>query len=182
MGQAVIVFSFPEPDDPITLGMIIENSKKMFVDVPEVKVHLAISEVAESVISLVSPGEETQSNLIDHARRELELLGNDNDFNDSIIRAVRGFVSYGHSGGSAPVAIALLNDLLQYKNIAPLTDSPDEWNHIEEDVAGNANTWQSKRNPAAFSDNGGKTYWLVDDDNDSDPRPRYETKRMYNAD
>ncbi len=94
-------------------------------------------------------------NLVDHAKRELALAGNDEAFDESIIKAVEAFASYGHSGGSASVGIYILNDLLQFKNLMPLTDNPDEWILISEDV------WQNKRNPEAFSNDGGITYYLL---------------------
>lgn len=100
--------------------------------------------------------------LVEHAKCELALAGNDEDFNNSIIKAVEAFSEYGHSGGSASVAIPMLYDLLQFKNLTPLTNDPNEWNHIEEAVAGvSGGTWQSRRNPAAFSDDGGKTYYIL---------------------
>lgn len=95
------------------------------------------------------------SNFVEHAKRELSLLGNDDEFNNSIIKSIEAFASYGHSGGSASVAIPLLNDLLQFKNISPLTDNKNEWNEV------GRNTWQSRRNPEAFSEDSGKTYYLL---------------------
>lgn len=100
------------------------------------------------------------SNLIEHARRELALVeqGPDGDraFADSLLRAVEGFASYdGHSGGSAAVAIDWLGRLLRFENLAPLTNDPAEWQHVADDM------WQSRRCSEAFSDDGGKTYWLL---------------------
>lgn len=93
--------------------------------------------------------------LIEHAKRELEILGeSDEDFKQMIIRTVGAFASYGHSGGSASVAIPMINDLLQFKNLTPLTNNPKEWNKV------GPNIWQSCRCPEAFSDDGGKTYHL----------------------
>lgn len=111
------------------------------------------------------------SNLVDHAKRELALAGNDDDFNQSIIKAVKAFSSFGHSGGSASIAIPMLNDLLNYRNLTPLTDDPDEWMHVAEDVWGEAGgIWQSRRNPEAFSRDGGKSYYLLSEGgNDSNP-------------
>lgn len=104
------------------------------------------------------------SNLVDHAKRELALAENDEDFNNSIIRAVEAFSSYGHSGGSASIGISMLNDLLRYKNLTPLTNDPDEWNHVSEEVWGvKGGVWQSNRNPEAFSNDGGKTYYILSD-------------------
>lgn len=119
------------------------------------------------------------SNLVNHARRELSLTDNDEEFNDSIIKAVEGFASYGHSGGSAAVAIHILHDLLQFKNLSPLTNNPDEWMKITENVADDENTWQSRRNPEAFSDDGGKTYYLLSDrDGFGGQLPRYESEKV----
>lgn len=103
--------------------------------------------------------------LVDHAKRELALLDNDEDFNNAIIKSVEAFASYGHSGGSASYAIPLLNDLLQFKNISPLTDDPDEWTHIYDGdpmaAPPEPGVWQSRRNSEAFSNDGGKTYYLL---------------------
>jgi hypothetical protein len=85
----------------------------------------------------------------------LALCGNDDDFNETIIKVVEAFASYGHSGGSASVAIPMINDLLQFKNLTPLTDNPLEWNEVGPGM------WQSSRNSEAFSDDRGKTYTLI---------------------
>ncbi len=157
--KAVIVFSFPEPDDSLELAAMIIETKKFFADRPNVKIHMAIDRSAERIVNMFDPEKQGESNLVEHAKRELVLAGNDDDFNESIIEAVRGFTSYGHSGGSASVAIPMLNDLLQFKNLTPLTDDPIEWNQVSEDV------WQSCRNSEAFSNDGGKTYTLNSDQN-----------------
>lgn len=104
--------------------------------------------------------------LVEHARQELSLLGNDDDFNECIINAIKAFASYGHSGGSASVAIPILNDLLQFKNLTPLTNNSSEWNKVGDE------SWQSSRNSEAFSKDGGKTYYLLSEGaNDTKPEP-----------
>lgn len=105
--------------------------------------------------------EDEDSQLVQHAIRELALTNNDQEFKDCIVGAVREFAKYGHSGGSAGVGIHILNDLLQFKNLSPLTNDPEEWMLIEEAVAGRPDCWQSRRNPEAFSNDGGKTYYLL---------------------
>lgn len=95
--------------------------------------------------------------LIEHAIRELSLAGNDEEFNDCIIKAIEVFASYGHSGGSAVVGIQILHDLLQFKNLTPLTNNPSEWNKVGPKM------WQSSRNPEAFSIDGGAHYYLLSD-------------------
>lgn len=101
----------------------------------------------------------TESNLVTHARHELELIGEDTDVIDWFLRVVREFASYGHSGGSASVCIPRLDALLRYQNIAPLTADPSEWEDRTE-MSG-APLWQSQRNPEAFSIDGGGTYYLL---------------------
>lgn len=103
-----------------------------------------------------------QSNLVDHARRELELIGEEADVIEWYLSVIRAFVSYGHSGGSAFATIPVINELLQYKNLRPLTNDPDEWVHHTEEVWPEpGGIWQNKRNGEAFSDDGGKTYTLL---------------------
>lgn len=97
--------------------------------------------------------------LVEHARRELELLGQtaeDPAYAQSIVSAVAVFASYGHSGGSASVAIEQLHDLLRFRTLSPITSDPDTWNYVGSDM------WQSKRDPAAFSKDGGQTWYFVD--------------------
>jgi len=110
------------------------------------------------------------SNLVNHARRELGIIGEEPEIVEMYINVVKAFVDFGHSGGSASVAIPVINELLQFKNLSPLTDDPGEWVHH-----GN-NTWQSCRNSEAFSDDGGKTYYLLSDrDKREDPEGSIST-------
>lgn len=100
-------------------------------------------------------------NLEDHARRELERLGEEPETIDWYCRVIREFVSAGHSGGSASVAIPTLNQLLQFKALTPLTDDPDEWQNVSEFSPSGPALWQNMRNPEAFSNDGGATYYLL---------------------
>lgn len=109
------------------------------------------------------------SNLVEHAKRELALLGEtDQKFVDTIVNAVQAFSEYGHSGGSASAAIPIINDLLQFKPLSPLTNNPAEWNEVGDGV------WQSARNSEAFSTDGGKSYYLV-----SEMTPYYESEAYH---
>jgi hypothetical protein len=95
------------------------------------------------------------SNLVDHAKRELELLGEEEETVEGYLKIVQAFADMGHSGGSASVAIPTINALLQYKNLTALTDNPDEWMAVDDQA------WQNRRNSEAFSTDGGKTYYLL---------------------
>ena len=105
------------------------------------------------------------SNLVDHARHELELSGQtaeDPGYAASLVAAVAAFASYGHSGGSASIAREQLHKLLGFEALTPLTSDPDEWEDRTE-MSGQP-WWQNKRDPRAMSHDGGKTWWFVDVD------------------
>lgn len=102
------------------------------------------------------------STLVEHARREMNLVETDPWFIEGMIKVVQAFADMGHSGGSASVAIPMLNDLLLRKPLSPLTDDPDEWiDQSEMTATPNVSLWQSARNSEAFSLNRGKTYYLL---------------------
>lgn len=121
--------------------------------------------------------EDGDSNLIKHARREMELIGEDPDVVEWMLRTVAEFASYGHSGGSAGILIFALHDLLQVKNLTPLTDDPKEWIHHGEDVWPPDGIWQNSRNPEAFSRDEGKTYYLLSEGvKDGEPEIWHKSK------
>jgi hypothetical protein len=94
------------------------------------------------------------SNLVDHAKRELELLlgGKDDEMqkkvNEDILQLVEIFAKQGHSGMSAEYAISILTRLLKFRPIKPLTGEPDEWGT---EVSEN----QNKRYTALFKQSDG---------------------------
>jgi hypothetical protein len=102
------------------------------------------------------------SKLVEHARRELELCGQtaeDPGYTSTLVASVAAFASYGHSGGSASVAIDQLTRLLRFEALSPLTSDPAEWEDRTE-MSGYP-LWQNVRDSRAMSNDGGKTWWLV---------------------
>jgi len=109
------------------------------------------------------------SNLVNHAKYELELLGEDPEIVEGYLKMIQIFADMGHSGGSASVFFGTLNALLQFKNLKPLTSNPKEWQHLTYEVWPDPNAcWQNRRNGEAFSTDGGITYTLLSDKPDSD--------------
>lgn len=110
--------------------------------------------------------EDDESNMVEWAKKELELLGmyNGDEMNeklaDSIIYMLREFGKVGHSGSSAWWTADILNRLLNWKNLSPLTPNKDEWMDITDMCDGNV-MYQSKRNPACFTTDF-KTFYDVD--------------------
>lgn len=112
-------------------------------------------------VALKKPKQE-ENNLLSHARKELELLKEEPETIEAYLRVIQAFRDMGHSGSSATVSIPVINALLLFKNLTPLTDDPDEWMHISANVwDSQSDIWQSKRCPDAFSTDGGKTYYLL---------------------
>lgn len=108
-----------------------------------------------------------ESNLVAHARRELELIGEEPETTDWYLRVVKECSSYGHSGESMSAAIPTLQALLYFQNLSPLTRNPDEWMFISEDLWGDTGgIWQNVRNSEAFSNDGGITYYLLSENKD----------------
>lgn len=119
-----------------------------------------------------NPNINYDSNLVQHARRELEMLGEDSYTINGYLEMITVFAKMGHSGGSASVFIPTLNQLLQFKNLMPLTNDPDEWMQVGSAVTGTFDIWQNRRNAEAFSHNGGQSYYLLSEGgNDKNPRP-----------
>lgn len=127
----------------------------------------------------VSDGEHP---LVQHARAELSRFPNEDiDFKESLVNAVKGFVSYrGHSGNSAEIAVHMIAALLRGENLMPLTDAPEEWVlHSAGQYGTEIDMWQNKRNSKAISEDGGKTYFLVDDNHEEDPDDPERVKVKY---
>lgn len=98
--------------------------------------------------------------LIDHARHELDLIGEDDNTKAGLLNVVQAFADMGHSGSSAFFCANALDALLRYKPLSELTNDSDEWIDRTE-ISGGVPLWQSKRNSEAFSTDGGKTYYLL---------------------
>lgn len=77
-------------------------------------------------------------NIMAHAKRELG-AGLDVEMKELILV----FSSQGHSGASASITTHLLEKLLRYQPIGPLTGEPDEWMNVSE--AAGRECWQNKR-------------------------------------
>ena len=123
------------------------------------------------------------SSSVEYAKSELARITKDGDglqdaINKNILDIVELFASQGHSGLSAGYAMSILERLLRFKPLTPLTGEDDEWVEVS---AGE--TWQrcfqNKRcssvfkttdaqgntievhdiDAIAFSDNGGLTWY-----------------------
>lgn len=79
---------------------------------------------------------EIDSNLVEHARQELQCLIESDDEMDkqmakNIIRLVKVFAAEGHSGFSAQIAIGTLKKLLKFEPLGELTGEDHEWSVVD---------------------------------------------------
>ena len=76
--------------------------------------------------------------LLEHAKIELALINKDptdemqKKMEDDILEIVEVFSKQGHSGFSASYAIHILEKVLRFQPISPLTGQDSEWNDVSE--------------------------------------------------
>ena len=99
--------------------------------------------------------------LLEHARTELTHMGEEPEIIDWYISVLEKFVDMEHSGASLEITSNVLFRLMQYKNLTPLTNDPDEWLDVSSYTKENNPVWQSKRNMEAFSYDAGETYYIL---------------------
>jgi len=104
------------------------------------------------------------SGLINHARRELEMAGlldDDSEYDGmlgkAVLEIVTVFARQGHSGASAALVTGIVERLLRYDVLTPLTYEPDEW--IDQGEISGYPIWQNRRKPSVFSKDYGKTHY-----------------------
>lgn len=117
--------------------------------------------------------------LVDYARDELERAGwfKTNDVEEgnpdgvyngmvgsAVLEIVEVFAKQGHSGMSASVVTHLVEKLMRYEPLTPLTFGPEEWTAV------GPNTLQNRRKFSVFSKDGGRTWYDVDEPG----RPHHE--------
>lgn len=147
--------------------------------------------VTPKMILLNMTEEQLENNMFQHAVRELIVAGYpipstivlrmppqkgivlssdgtstdpDAHFTENLLAMIAIWIQAGHSGGSAPMAVAMIDQILSYKTLTPLTNNPDEWyQHGGPDDYG-TDFWQNKRRGEAFStDPLLRTYYMLED-------------------
>lgn len=107
--------------------------------------------------------------LVAQAMKELERVeGLDDDTIMCYIEVVSSFE--GKSGEGLDVDI--LAKLFRGENITPITNDPAEWYNVASGM------WQNLRNSAVFSDDGGKTYHVMSEDDLESQNERHISKKV----
>lgn len=106
------------------------------------------------------------SNLVTHAESEMRRAGlydKDADYGgmipEAVMELVKAHAKQGHSGGSHWVTLEVFNKVINFKTLSPITSDPSEWMLVSDAHK----VWQSTREPATFSEDGGKTWYNLDD-------------------
>lgn len=127
-----------------------------------------------------------KENLTTHAKTELELAGlfdKDSDYDGligkSVFELIKKFSKQGHSGFSAQWVKELFFKLASWENLTPITNNSEEWEDVTKFGDPKIPFWQNKRNPSIFSEDGGKTWWNIDDKNNIRENITY-LKKYYN--
>lgn len=105
-------------------------------------------------------------NLKEYAQAELERAGlfdDDADYGgmlgEAVMELVEVFAKQGHSGYSAQITLRIFTDVASFRPLTPLTNDPAEWMKVSNDEP----MWQSRRNPSVFSNDGGETWYDIND-------------------
>lgn len=103
--------------------------------------------------------------LLEHAQRELDLADVPEEIGAKVLHVVEAFQTQEfHAGGDAQYVIEILKEVLLYRNLAPLTADPAEWNFVGGAIQGvSKGIWQNNRRTEAFSHDAGLTYYLLSD-------------------
>ena len=130
------------------------------------------------------------SNMTSFAEKEMDIIGltEDDDMNGAmrkhILHMVEQFSEEGHSGFSASYALSILQKVLAYKPLSPLTGEDSEWNDMSDYGRGDS-LYQNKRYSSVFKegkdgeayDVDGKVFW----DWYTDPKTGERTKSYYSC-
>jgi hypothetical protein len=126
------------------------------------------------------------SNILSHAKMELDRIGMTEDSEDEmnvqmrkhILHMMNEFAEEGHSGFSASYAISILTRLMNFKPLSPLSGDEAEWSEVGEGLR------QNKRMSSVFKnadgscyDVDGKVFWEWYRDEEGKATKTYYTSR-----
>lgn len=112
-----------------------------------------------------------ESTLVTYARDELQRAGlfdEDSDYGgmlgEGALELVKLFSTQGHSGMSAAMMVALVEKLMRFEPLTPLTYAEDEWTHVADEMVSDEQRplYQNKRKADVFSHDAGATWYCLD--------------------
>lgn len=116
--------------------------------------------------------------LVAHVRHEMELVGMFKDkvgtgkqVAEDVLELSRVFAMQNHSGNSAPLVLQLFYRLCGWEMLGEPTDAPEEWELLKKDKPEEPDMWQNQRAPMYFSNDAGKHWKRVDNDEEGESKP-----------
>jgi len=105
------------------------------------------------------------SELLKHAQHELTLIGAGEDSADydgnlrkAVLEIVDVFSKQGHSGLSASITVSMVEKLLRFLPLSPLTGAGDEWNELPVELRSGNIAAQNKRCSRVFRRDDGTAF------------------------
>ena len=98
---------------------------------------------------------ENELNIILNKCEDTEAIEMQKIMNNDILQIIKVFSEQGHSGFSAGYAINLLEKLLRFEPVTPLTGNEDEWTKLD---YGEDTMYQNKRCSRVFKNAEGRAY------------------------
>lgn len=94
--------------------------------------------------------------LVEFAKEELSRVDLEYDgmVSEAALEIIEVFARQGHSGGSAATTIRVVERLMRFQPLTPLTGDDSEWTEVTE------GQWQNKRCPSVFKDS--ERAWDID--------------------
>ena len=95
--------------------------------------------------------------MVEFAKKEMDIIGltEDDEMNGMmrkhILHMVEEFADEGHSGFSASYALSILQKVLAYKPLSPLTGEDSEWNDMSDYGRGDS-LYQNNRRSSVFKE------------------------------
>lgn len=156
-----------EMNNPVYISNIIETmsqeDKKAIQNIFKLMAEKGRSKMSEKLEV------EKESNLVRHARKELESAGwfdEDSDYDGevgpAVLNMVKQFTKNGHSGYSANLCLDLFRRVASYKLLSPINNPMDENEFIDHTDISNRLCYQSTRLNSLFSMDGGKRWYDID--------------------
>lgn len=140
----------PEPAPPTLVGNLIAQAER----------------TRSRVIEALAPED---SNLVQHARRELEAIGELGEggayggmVGKAALELITILAAQGHSGGSVGMTLAMFERLARFDVLSPITAHPSEWIDRSEYRPDGRREWQNRRKPSVFWREGEETWFDLD--------------------
>jgi hypothetical protein len=86
-----------------------------------------------------------------HAKAELELAEESPELTEFYLKVLDVYTDFSHNKNTLYFTPEAIEKLMRFENLRQLTSHPNEWVQLSDEL------WRNKRNPRAYSNDGGET-------------------------